>query len=155
MSQTSPTAHFLIDTIADSPDATAQVAAKLTDVINGPVLILLKGDLGSGKTLFVRGLCAALGMAELWEVDSPTFTIVNHYDVGPGVYHLDLYRLEQEQELDCLNMDEILNSDAIVTVEWPERLPAIEYAYPVFLVQFERHASSPNARRIRITEHRL
>ena len=142
----------LINTISHSPDETDAFAAKLVSRIKGKALVLLRGGRGSGKTSFVRGMCKALGMRELWEVDSPTFTIVNHY---PGMTHLDLYRMHDDMEKEGLNVDEILASDDIVAVEWPEKMGSIYYDGPIYLVEIEAVANHENQRVIKISEHWL
>ena len=96
-------------------------------LLPAPKLIVLRGDLGAGKTTLVKGIAAALGAAEASEVTSPTFTLVHEY-VGPKVrlYHLDLYRLETERELLTLGLDEMAESpDALLLVEWGEKFPSV------------------------------
>ena len=92
-----------------------------------PKLVVLRGELGAGKTTLVKGIAAALGAAQAEDVTSPTFTLVHEY-TGPSVriYHLDLYRLETERELLTLGLDEMTDaSDALVLVEWGEKFPSI------------------------------
>jgi tRNA threonylcarbamoyladenosine biosynthesis protein TsaE len=92
-----------------------------------PKLIVLRGDLGAGKTTLVKGIAVALGAAETGEVTSPTFTLVHEYR-GPKVrlFHLDLYRLETERELLTLGLDEMTDEpDALVLVEWGEKFPSV------------------------------
>lgn len=101
-----------------------RVAEMLSPV---PKLIVLRGELGAGKTTLVKGIAAALGAAELQDVTSPTFTLVHEY-VGKKtrLYHLDLYRLETERELLTLGLDEMAESpDALVLVEWGEKFPSV------------------------------
>ena len=96
-------------------------------LLPAPKLIVLRGDLGAGKTTLVKGIAAALGAAEAEDVTSPTFTLVHEY-VGRKVrlYHLDLYRLETEQELLTLGLEEMAEQpDALVLVEWGEKFPSI------------------------------
>ena len=96
-------------------------------LLPAPKLIVLRGDLGAGKTTLVKGIAAALGAAETSEVTSPTFTLVHEY-AGPKVrlYHLDLYRLETERELLTLGLEEIAGlPDALVLVEWGEKFPSV------------------------------
>jgi tRNA threonylcarbamoyladenosine biosynthesis protein TsaE len=96
-------------------------------LLPAPKLIVLRGDLGAGKTTLVKGVAAALGAAEAEDVTSPTFTLVHEY-VGSKVrlYHLDLYRLEKERELLTLGLEEIAEQpDALVLVEWGEKFPSI------------------------------
>jgi tRNA threonylcarbamoyladenosine biosynthesis protein TsaE len=96
-------------------------------LLPAPKLIVLRGDLGAGKTTLVKGIAAAVGAAEEADVTSPTFTLVHEY-VGPEVrlYHLDLYRLETERELLTLGLDEMADAaDALVLVEWGEKFPSV------------------------------
>lgn len=85
-----------------------------------PVLIALSGDLGAGKTTLAQAICAGYGVLE--PVTSPTFALVHQYRGGPAmVFHLDLYRISSPDELTNLGWDEIVDSNAVVLVEWPER----------------------------------
>jgi tRNA threonylcarbamoyladenosine biosynthesis protein TsaE len=96
-------------------------------LLPSPRLIVLRGDLGAGKTTLVKGIAAALGVAEASEVTSPTFTLVHEY-AGSKVrlYHLDLYRLETERELLTIGLEEMAeSSDALVLVEWGEKFPSV------------------------------
>jgi tRNA threonylcarbamoyladenosine biosynthesis protein TsaE len=96
-------------------------------LLPAPKLIVLRGDLGAGKTTLVKGIAAALGAAEAEDVTSPTFTLVHEY-VGKKVrlFHLDLYRLETERELLTLGLEEMAEQpDALVLVEWGEKFPSV------------------------------
>ena len=96
-------------------------------LLPAPKLIVLRGDLGAGKTTLVKGIAAALGAAEAEDVTSPTFTLVHEY-VGSKVrlYHLDLYRLETERELLTLGLEEMVEApDALVLVEWGEKFASV------------------------------
>ncbi len=96
-------------------------------LLPAPKLIVLRGDLGAGKTTLVKGIAVALGAAEAEDVTSPTFTLVHEY-VGEKVrlYHLDLYRLETERELLTLGLEEMAEQpDALVLVEWGEKFPRV------------------------------
>ncbi|MEP6780701.1 MAG: tRNA (adenosine(37)-N6)-threonylcarbamoyltransferase complex ATPase subunit type 1 TsaE [Gemmatimonadaceae bacterium] len=87
-----------------------------------PIVITLKGDLGSGKTTLARAICEGLGVANVFGVTSPTFAILQDYSAPNGpVVHADLYRLRGEAELDALGWDEIVDRAQILIVEWPER----------------------------------
>lgn len=83
--------------------------------------VLLRGDLGMGKTVFARGLAQGLGVPAD-EVRSPTFTLVNPYHGRLAVHHIDLYRIEKPGDLDELGLEEILGREGVAIVEWAERL---------------------------------
>ncbi len=111
----------MTEEIVPLPDlaATAALAQRLAPRLRAGDCIGLKGELGSGKTSFARALLRALGVNE--DAPSPTFTLVQSYD-GPGftLHHLDLYRLNDENDLDELGWDDLL-ADGLVLAEWPER----------------------------------
>jgi len=109
--------------ISSSPDQTKQIAAKFAATLSGGEVVLLEGDMGSGKTTFAQGLVEALSRGE--GARSPTFTLVNIYPVSQDrikqVVHADLYRLKSDQELAPLALEEWLGrKDTVVLVEWPE-----------------------------------
>ena len=116
--------------ILDLPDAAATEAlgARLAQSIT-PGIVYLQGDLGAGKTTLTRGLLRGLGHAG--RVRSPTYTLVEPYRfAGTTVYHLDLYRLADPEELEWLGLRDMLAESALLLVEWPERgagvLPAAD-----------------------------
>jgi tRNA threonylcarbamoyladenosine biosynthesis protein TsaE len=116
------TTHSGADTIA--------LGRKLADLLAPPQLLLLAGDLGTGKTTLVKGIAQALDAAEPDEVTSPTFTLLHEFDgarQGKPVklYHLDVYRLESERQLETLGLDDLLTPDALVLVEWGEKFKSI------------------------------
>jgi tRNA threonylcarbamoyladenosine biosynthesis protein TsaE len=98
---------------AGTIEAGRELAASLRGVV------LLTGQLGAGKTTLVRGIVSAIPGAHADEVSSPTFTLVNEY--GAGVYHLDLYRIENRRDLDSLGFDDLVDGARLVLVEWGER----------------------------------
>ena len=106
------------------------LAAKLADSFVSGDVVILKGDLGSGKTTFVRGLAVARGIDENL-VSSPSYTFVNEYGGQPPLYHIDLYRMSDISELAEIGWDDFVSRDGIVLVEWGERagmrLPARYY----------------------------
>jgi tRNA threonylcarbamoyladenosine biosynthesis protein TsaE len=104
-----------------SEEETAQVGRDLAAGLGRGAVVLLHGDLGAGKTALVRGLAEGLGI-DPGEVTSPTFTIVQEYRGGHvPLMHVDLYRIEPK-EVDDLGLDE-LAADAVLAVEWAERMP--------------------------------
>ena len=104
-----------------SEEETAEVARGLAAGLGPGDILLLSGSLGAGKTAFVRGLAAGLGI-DPGEVSSPTFTLVHEYAGAPlTLYHVDLYRLERAAT-DDLGLEELGVKDGVLAVEWPERL---------------------------------
>lgn len=88
-----------------------------------PALVLLEGKLGSGKTVLTQGLAEGLGISSEVLVHSPTFSLVNEYPTGQGIlFHLDLYRLDTQRDLDSIGIDDILAGEAIVVIEWADKL---------------------------------
>ncbi|OAG28472.1 tRNA (adenosine(37)-N6)-threonylcarbamoyltransferase complex ATPase subunit type 1 TsaE [Thermodesulfatator autotrophicus] len=104
-----------------SPEETEQLAEKLGKRLACGDIILLFGDLGAGKTTFVKGLARGLGVPEDYYVQSPTFAIINEYPGRIPLYHVDLYRLEPEDVYD-LGLEELAEQGVLV-IEWSERLP--------------------------------
>jgi len=109
---------------------TVEVGRKLARLLVPPQLLILRGDLGTGKTTLVKGIAEALDAAEADEVTSPTFTLIHEYDGAQDgrpvkLYHLDVYRLEGERQLETLGLDELLTPDALVLVEWGEKFKSI------------------------------
>ncbi len=109
---------------------TIEVGRQLMKLIKPPQLLILRGELGTGKTTLVKGIAQALNAAEADEVTSPTFTLIHEY-VGTQdgkqvkLFHLDVYRLEGERQLETLDLDELLTPDALVLVEWGEKFKSI------------------------------
>jgi tRNA threonylcarbamoyladenosine biosynthesis protein TsaE len=108
--------------VTEAEEQTAGVARELATSLHAGDLVLLFGDLGAGKTAFVRGLAEGLGV-DRDDVSSPTFTIVQEYRGGRlPLFHVDLYRLDDPREIDDLGLDEIA-TDGVLAIEWAEKLP--------------------------------
>ena len=110
---------------------TVEVGRLLARLLVPPQLLILRGDLGTGKTTLVKGIAQALDAAEPDEVTSPTFTLLHEYDGAQDgrpvkLFHLDVYRLEGERQLETLGLDELLTPDALVLVEWGEKFKSIK-----------------------------
>ncbi len=103
-----------------SEDQTVEFARGFARRLRPGAVLLLVGDLGAGKTTFVRGLAVGLGL-DPESVSSPTFTLVQEYRGHPTLYHVDLYRL-QGAEIDDLGLEELAGGEAIVAIEWAEKL---------------------------------
>nr|WP_320048400.1 tRNA (adenosine(37)-N6)-threonylcarbamoyltransferase complex ATPase subunit type 1 TsaE [uncultured Desulfuromonas sp.] len=119
---------LLLDLNSSSEQQTLQLGAALGEILSAGSLVLLRGDLGAGKTCLASGIARGLGVAPSVPITSPTYTLLNCYDGRLPLYHFDLYRLAGEEELEELGFDEYFHGDGIALVEWPERCPALEDA---------------------------
>ena len=101
-----------------SYDDTQVIAKEIADTLKGGEFIAMYGDLGAGKTAFVQGLAKALGITN--HVTSPTFTIVNEYEGRLPLYHFDVYRIADPDEMYEIGYDDYIDSDGVCVVEWAE-----------------------------------
>jgi tRNA threonylcarbamoyladenosine biosynthesis protein TsaE len=110
------------ETLTNSAEETIAYGRALAADLSPPLLVLLRGDLGAGKTTLVKGIAEGFGAALADDVTSPTFTLVHEYRSPRAVlYHIDLYRLDTERELDTLALDDLRAPDSILLVEWGEK----------------------------------
>lgn len=107
-----------------SAEETIALGERIARALPHSAVVLLIGDLGAGKTTLAKGVAQGLGAAPAEEVSSPTFTLIHEYG-GGRVYHIDLYRIEEEQGARRLGIEEILERNAVVLVEWGERFPRL------------------------------
>lgn len=105
-----------------SEEETVELGRRIAAGLPPRALVLLIGNLGAGKTTLAKGIVSGLGAAPPEEVSSPTFTLIHEYG-GGRVYHVDLYRLDTAKEVATLGLEEILERDAVVLIEWGERFP--------------------------------
>ena len=136
-----------------SEDETEALARRLGAAAEPGDVIMLVGELGAGKTAFVRGLAAGLGVAP-GEVASPTFTMAAEYRGRLRLHHVDLYRLDPGA-VDVLSLREYAYGDGVTAIEWADRLPAgaldayllvrIDYAGPGRRLSFTAHGGRPGA----------
>ena len=110
-----------------SENGTIALGETMTELLRAPKLVVLRGELGAGKTTLIKGMAVALGAADPDEVTSPTFTLVHEYKGRKTrLFHLDVYRLETERELEGTGLWELADqSDALVVVEWGEKFASI------------------------------
>jgi tRNA threonylcarbamoyladenosine biosynthesis protein TsaE len=107
----------------NSAEETIELGRRLATELRSPKLVLLRGDLGAGKTTMVKGIAEAFNAASQDDVTSPTFTLIHEYR-GPevSVYHIDLYRIETQRELETLGLDELIADERnVVLIEWGEK----------------------------------
>ncbi|MCC7307091.1 MAG: tRNA (adenosine(37)-N6)-threonylcarbamoyltransferase complex ATPase subunit type 1 TsaE [Acidobacteria bacterium] len=137
-------------TISNSPDETFSLGGRLRSELRGGDVVLLRGGLGAGKTLLVKGIVQALGF-DVDEVTSPSFALVNLYKtVEHNIYHIDLWRIDEKSDAAfAVGLDEILEDPvAIVIVEWAERLGNVGLPARVISIEIEGDGDEP--RRISI-----
>lgn len=131
-----------------SAEETIALGRTLTELLEPPKLVLLRGDLGAGKTTLVKGIAAGFEAADEEDVTSPTFTLVHEYR-GPraNLYHIDLYRIDTQRELETLGLDDLRSDGSILLIEWGEKFPRFVRERDVE-ISLERDGE--NGRRIRI-----
>jgi tRNA threonylcarbamoyladenosine biosynthesis protein TsaE len=112
--------------LTGSPRQTMSWGTRLGKILEGGEIIALIGELGAGKTCFVRGVTKSLEVGKDSWIRSPSFTLINEYHGRLPVYHIDLYRIETRAQLEGLNLREYLYSDGVSLIEWFENLPAEE-----------------------------
>src|SRR5450631_4362233 len=113
--------------ITHSADETIALGRTLAGMLTPPKLVLLRGDLGAGKTTLVKGIAEAFQAASTEDVTSPTFTLIHEYR-GPAanLFHIDLYRIDTARGLDTLGLDDFMGDNNILLIEWGEKFPRFE-----------------------------
>ena len=147
-----PSREFVTHSYEETIALGRQFAAELKP----PALILLSGDLGAGKTTLTKGIASGVGAAREEDITSPTFTLVHKYEgphEGPHkdsirVYHIDLYRIGGAHDFDTLGLEDVFSENAIVLIEWPERM-ALRTEWPITRIHLDHVDES--ARRITLT----
>ncbi len=105
-----------------SAEETIALGRTLRESLAPPKLVLLRGDLGAGKTTLVKGIAAAFRAADEEDVTSPTFTLIHEYrGEAATLYHIDLYRIDTLRELDTLALDDLIAENSILLIEWGEK----------------------------------
>ena len=137
------------DTITHSAEETIAFGRSLAATLAPPKIVLLRGDLGAGKTTLTKGIAEGFEAARAEDVTSPTFTLIHEYR-GPRavLYHIDLYRIDTERELETLGLDDLLAPDSILLIEWGEKFPRLRRDQNVEIT-LERVGETD--RRIRVT----
>ena len=134
--------------ISKSRDETLEIAKEFAKNLSVGDIVLLNGDLGAGKTVFVKGVTDYFSNGKAVAV-SPTFLIVNVYEISPEIYHFDLYRINDVSELDAIGAEEYFYGDGISFVEWPERASGM---FPSFAKKIYIEKVNENIRKIRIED---
>ena len=126
-----------------SEEETVSLGIELARELPSRGVVLLIGNLGAGKTTLAKGIAQGLGAAEPEEVSSPTFTLIHEY--GPRLYHVDLYRLDEEREVETLGLDDLFEKDALVLIEWGEKFPRL---MPAGRLEIRLEHAPEDARRV-------
>jgi tRNA threonylcarbamoyladenosine biosynthesis protein TsaE len=146
--------------VTHSSEETIAKGREIAEKLRPPVLVLLKGDLGSGKTTLTKGIISGLGAAKEEDVTSPTFNLVHEFhihnpagnEMNPNpckVYHVDLYRIESFHDLESLGLEDALSEKSIVIIEWPEHF-TFRTDWPTVEIRLD-HAGG-DSRRIAISD---
>jgi len=129
-----------------SEEETIAFGRSLAERLTPPKLVLLRGDLGAGKTTLVKGIADGFGSAKPEDVTSPTFTLVHEYrGNGANLYHIDLYRVDTARQLETLGLDDLIAESGVLLIEWGEKFARFERERNVE-ISIER--LSENTRRI-------
>jgi tRNA threonylcarbamoyladenosine biosynthesis protein TsaE len=136
-----------------SPEETVALGRELAALLVPPKLVILRGDLGAGKTTLVKGIAEAFGAAAQQDVTSPTFTLIHEYrGAHANLFHIDLYRIETTSALETLGLDDLMGGNNLLLIEWGEKFPSLERERDVE-ISLERIAE--DERRIRVTASSL
>jgi len=133
--------------VTHSAEDTINWGREFSKRLEPPVLVLLTGDLGTGKTTLTKGIVSGLGAAKEDDVTSPTFTLVHVYGKPARVYHADLYRIESFHDFETLGMEDIFSTPSVAILEWSERFP-LQSPWPHIRVRLEHLGG--DARRISV-----
>jgi tRNA threonylcarbamoyladenosine biosynthesis protein TsaE len=133
--------------ITHSAEETITWGREFSKRLQPPVLVLLTGDLGTGKTTLTKGIVSGLGTANEDDVTSPTFTLVHVYGKPAKVYHADLYRIESFHDFETLGMEDMFATPSVAILEWSERFP-LSPPWPQIRVRLEHLGG--DARRITV-----
>ena len=131
-----------------SEDETIELGRQIAHELPKRAVVLLIGNLGAGKTTLAKGILSGLGAATPEEVTSPTFTLIHEY-AGGRAYHVDLYRLDTRQQVATLGLEEILDREAVVLVEWGERFPDL---FPAGRIEIHLRPVTESKRQITINQ---
>jgi tRNA threonylcarbamoyladenosine biosynthesis protein TsaE len=124
-----------------SPDETFGLGQALGEIVSKGTVVAMTGVLGSGKTLFVQGVARGLEVPETYYITSPSYTLVNEYPGRYRLYHADLYRLTQQDDIESTGLYDMLHKEGVVVIEWAERMVREDLADHV-VVHFELRQES-------------
>jgi len=135
--------------ITHSAEETIRWGREFAKRLKTPVLVLLTGDLGTGKTTLTKGIVSGLGVASEDDVTSPSFTLVHVYGKQAKVFHADLYRIDTFHDFETLGMEDMFASPAIAILEWSEKFP-LKSSWPLIRIRLEHQGG--DSRRITLLD---
>ena len=130
-----------------SPSETIRIGKQIGRLLQRGDVVALMGELGAGKTQFIKGLAQGVGVGKSAYVSSPSFTLINEYKGKIPFYHIDLYRLEEEKEAEGLGLEEYFHGEGITAVEWADRIPSL---LPGELLRVNIHYTDKQTRSIEL-----
>ena len=135
--------------ITHSADETIALGRQLASQLTPPKIVLLRGDLGTGKTTLVKGIAEGFHAASQEDVTSPTFTLVHEYR-GPeaSLFHIDLYRVDTPRQLETLGLDDLISENSVLLIEWGEKFARFEREREV---EIALEQLGENDRRVRVS----
>ncbi|MHB8525080.1 MAG: tRNA (adenosine(37)-N6)-threonylcarbamoyltransferase complex ATPase subunit type 1 TsaE [Candidatus Acidiferrales bacterium] len=137
------------EVVSHSSEETIARGRELAAHLRAPLLVLLAGELGAGKTTLAKGIISGLGVAAEEEITSPTFTLIHTFTGAVKVFHVDLYRVSDVHDFDTLGLEDLFAEPAIVLIEWPDRM-RLRTDWPVLRIGLEHVAE--DVRKITINE---
>jgi len=130
-----------------STSETIRVGKRLGRLLQPGDVVALIGDLGTGKTQFIKGLAEGVGVGKATYVSSPSFTLINEYPGRTPLYHIDLFRLESEKEAEGLGLEEYVRGNGITAIEWADKIPSL---LPEELLWVKIHYTGEHSRSLEI-----
>ena len=138
-----------VEFLSRAAEDTISLGRELAASLRPPLLVLLTGELGAGKTTLAKGIISGLGVAAEQDITSPTFTLIHTFTGRVTVFHVDLYRVSDVHDFDTLGLEDLFAEPAIVLIEWPERM-RLRTDWPVLPIALQHIAE--DVRKITIAE---
>lgn len=137
-----------MEILTKSAEETIELGKSIGTKLKPGAIVAFYGELGSGKTTMIKGICLGLGVEEQTIVKSPSFIMVNEYQGKWPIYHIDLYRIKNLQEILSIGFDEYLNAKGICLIEWAEK---IENELPINIIKVELEVLSAFERKVKVS----
>ena len=139
-----------IEYISKSPEETIQFGQKIGQQLKGGEVFALVGDLGTGKTHFIKGIALGAGVENQWGlINSPTFVLVNEYEGRLKVYHIDAYRIEKLSDFQQIGFEDFIDPANVILIEWADKVR--DALYGIDLIEINFSHEGPDSRKIKIS----